>query len=78
MKNYIKRVSNLINSMDKNKYQTFFEGDKDDALDTVEEALDSFSDYYNIVQRQVRNADINFLRYQDMSIEDRNCQHTPT
>ena len=70
MNTYLQKEENLIKAMKAEQFQ-LFDGDRDDAYDTLERALVSFPDYANTVIRMQVMMPIWRNRYDGEELRDR-------
>ena len=71
MSTIIEKEKNLIRAMREQDFQLFFEGDREDALDTISSAFNSFPAYHNTVIRMTAIQPIIYARYEGQELRDK-------
>lgn len=71
MSTILEREQNLIKAMKQQNFQTFFEGDSEDAFNDIGRALDAFPNYMNTVVRMTHMQPIIYARYEGQEVRDR-------
>lgn len=71
MSTFLEKEKQLIKAMQQKDFQPFFEGDKNDAFDTLAKALDSFPAYKNSVIRMTVMQPIIYARYEGQDLRDK-------
>lgn len=71
MSSFLEKEKQLIKAMHQQDFQPFFEGDKDDAFDTLANALDSFATYQNSVIHMTIMQPIIYARYEGQDLRDK-------
>lgn len=67
----LQQERNLIQAMQKQNFEPFFDGDKEDAYDTIANAMSSFVDYQNHVINMSIVQPIIYQRYEGAEIRDK-------
>ena len=70
-KSIVEKQTALLQAMKQQNYQHFFEGDKDDALDTISDAMNSFVEYQNSVINMAIMQPLLYARYEGEELRDR-------
>lgn len=71
MSTFLEKEKQLIKAMQQKNFQPFFEGDKNDAFDTLAKALDSFSTYKNSVIRMTVMQPTIYAKYEGQDLRDK-------
>lgn len=71
MSTIIEKEKQLLKAMQEQNFQPFFEGDKDDAFETIGTALDSIPTYQNTVIRMTATQPIIYARYEGQELRDK-------
>lgn len=72
--NYHERFKNLIISMEHQNFIPFFEGDKEEGYEFLEDNFKSFDRYFEHVKYEVRSSPIWYARYEGQELIDK-IQH---
>ena len=71
MGHILEKERQLLKAMQEQDFQPFFEGDRDDAFNTIGDALDSLQEYQDTVIRMTAMQPIIRARYKGQELRDR-------